>query len=116
MTIDANPEWTEAERWAWKCFQGGEVADFNAKLGAVADPAKPEDWDERRTLRRRFLEAIIEPPWREHVNRKGLRIVGALLPEEGEYSLDWQRADIAGRYQVVTACGGPVPQPLPLEA
>ena len=94
MTIDPHEDWTEAERWAWKQIQAGAVADFNGKLGEVADPAKPEDWDKRRTLRRRFLEAIIEPPWREHVHRKGIRIVGALLPEEDGLSLDWQRVSV----------------------
>ncbi len=94
MTIDPHEDWTEAERWAWKQIQAGAVADFNGKLGEVADPAKPEDWDERRTLRRRFLEAIIEPPWREHVHRKGIGIMGGLLPKEDELSLDWHRADM----------------------
>ena len=69
MTKDAHEDWTKAECWAWKRIQAGEIADFNEKLGQEADPAKPEDWDERRTLRRQFLEVIIEPPWREHIHR-----------------------------------------------
>lgn len=92
--VEPHEDWTKAEEWAWKQIQEGEVADFNEKLGETADPAKPGDWNDRRTLRRQFLEAIIEEPYRIAIHRKGIRITGALVPAEEGLSLDWERADL----------------------
>lgn len=90
--LEPHEDWTEAEQWAWARLKAGEIADFNEMLGETADPAKPEDWDDRRSLRRQFLEAIIEDPWRSAIHQKGIRVSGALV--SGQEAISWDKVSV----------------------
>ena len=77
---EAQPTWTEQERWVWNRVCVGEIADFNQAdgYGGKLDPKKPEGWPEKRVLRPEFLETILlKEPYRSALPRQGVQIGGA---------------------------------------
>lgn len=50
---------TPAEDWARERICAGEPADFNTRLGAVADPRQAKPWDDQRLLSADFLIDLV---------------------------------------------------------
>ena len=79
--ILAPDDWSEAEKWAWDEIRAGRVADFNERLGEL-DPKDPKGWDDTRRLGQAFITTILlDEPYRGAIPRRGVRLVGAWLPE-----------------------------------
>jgi hypothetical protein len=74
----ADRSWSQAERWAWRAFCAGDVADFNRAARKKLDPTKPGGWSRARMLDSRFFEQIFtDPTYRDRLPRSGVRIIGA---------------------------------------
>jgi soluble lytic murein transglycosylase-like protein/cytoskeletal protein CcmA (bactofilin family) len=74
-----NPQWSDAEKWAFGRFVANRLADFNDRCGTTPDPREPAGWNAAcREISPGFVQEVLTGKvWTEQVGRRGVRLRGA---------------------------------------
>lgn len=95
--IGSSPNWTKTESWAWEQLCASKIADFNKLLGEDLNVKSQERQLDQRLLKSSFIETILlNPPYRNVLPRRGLRLIGAVIAGE----LDLNNADISAEIKI----------------
>ncbi len=74
-TVEAKPEWSAAEKWAWGKICVGEIADMVEFAPGPDDPKKDDTWPDGRDISARFLDTVLLlEPYRSTIPNLGVTI------------------------------------------